>query len=126
MQTKEQLVKHVRDWVKLDNEIRVLQKEMTQRKKEKKNISVSLIDTMKQNEIDCFDINDGQIYYHKKSVKKPITKTVLMNTLSKYFDGDILKANELNNFISENREEEVKETIMRKISKKDKAETPVT
>ena len=126
MQTKEQLVKHVRDWVKLDNEIRVLQKEMTQRKKEKKIISVSLIDTMKQNEIDCFDINDGQIYYHKKSVKKPITKTVLMNTLSKYFDGDILKANELNNFISENREEEVKETIMRKISKKDKAETPVT
>jgi hypothetical protein len=70
---------------------------------------------MKNNEIDCFDINDGQICYTRKNVKKPLTKKMLMDTLSKYFKGDILKASELNDYIIENREETVKETIVRKI-----------
>jgi len=37
--------------------------------------------------------------------------------LSKYFKGDTLKASELNEFIIDNREEVVKETISRKITK---------
>ena len=32
---------------------------------------------MKNNEIDCIDIKDGQLYLHKKL--KPITKKVLLN-----------------------------------------------
>jgi Family of unknown function (DUF5760) len=47
--------------------------------------------------------------------KKPLTKKMLMDTLSKYFKGDILKASELNDYIIENREETVKESIVRKI-----------
>jgi len=115
--TKEQLINTIKEWVKLDNEIRHLQKEQAKRKNDKKGISTVLMDIMKKNEIDCFDINDGQICYTKKNVKKPITKRVLMETLSKYFDGDLLKATELNNFIIENREEEVKESIVRKTFK---------
>lgn len=117
MDTKETLIKTVKEWVKLDNEIRTLQKEQLQRKTEKKNISKTLIEIMRNNEIDCFDINDGQICYNKKSVKKPITKKVLMDTLAKYFKGDLLKASQLNDFIIENREEVIKETIVRKIDK---------
>ena len=115
METKEQLVKTIREWVKIDNEIKFLQKQILERKNNKKEISEILIDTMKQNEIDCFDINDGQICYSKKTIKKPITKKILMETLSKYFDGDLIKASQLNEFIIESREEEVKETIVRKI-----------
>jgi hypothetical protein len=37
--------------------------------------------------------------------------------LSKYYKGDILKATELNEFILDNREEVIKETLVRKISK---------
>lgn len=117
METKEQLVKTIKEWVKIDNDIRKLQQEIAKRKNEKKSISNNLMNIMKQNEIDCFDINDGQIYYSKKNIKKPITKKVLMNTLSKFYKGDINKATELNNFIIENREEVVKETIERKIKK---------
>lgn len=115
--TKEQLVKTIKEWVKLDNEIRTLQKEQSKRKNEKKEISTTLMDIMKQNSVDCFDLNDGQICYMKKNVKKPITKKMLMETLSNYFDGDLLKASELNNYIIENRIEEVKESITRKINK---------
>jgi hypothetical protein len=116
METKEQLVKSIKDWVKIDNEIRSLQKEIINRKTEKKHISSDLMTVMKKNEIDCFDINGGQIYYSKKNVKKPITKKVLMNTLSKFYKGDIERANILNEFIQENREEVIKETIERKIT----------
>lgn len=117
MDTKDTLIKTVKEWVKLDNEIRTLQKEQLQRKTEKKTLSNTLIEIMRNNEIDCFDINDGQICYNKKNVKKPITKKVLMDTLAKYFKGDLLKASQLNDFIIENREEVIKETIVRKIDK---------
>jgi hypothetical protein len=116
METKQQLIDTIKKWVKIDNEIRLLQKEKNNRKKEKKNISNELITVMKNNEIDCFDINDGQIIYSKKSVKKPITQKVLLNLLSTYYNGDVLKASELNDFIMENREETIQEKIVRKIN----------
>lgn len=116
METKQQLVDTIKKWVKIDNEIRLLQKEQNARKKEKKNISNDLITVMKNNEIDCFDINDGQIIYSKKSVKKPITQKILLNLLSNYYNGDVLKASELNDYIMENREETVQEKIVRKIN----------
>jgi len=117
--TKEQLVKTIKEWVKLDNEIRVIKKEEKQRKDEKKKMSENLIKIMRENEIDCFDIKDGQICYSKKSIKKPITKKVLIDILSKYYNGDLLKASEVNEFILENREETTKETIVRKMAKDD-------
>jgi len=122
MESKEELVKAIREWVKIDNEIRILQKEQIQRKKDKKKISVNLMEVMKKNEIDCFDINDGQIMYSKKNVKKPITQKKMTEILSKFFNGDSVKAAEVNNYILENREETVKETILRKINKTDKDE----
>ena len=117
METKEQLIKTIKEWVKLDNDIRKLQKEASQRKNEKAKISASLMEIMKKNEIDCFDINNGQICYNKKNIKKPITKKVLLDILSKYYKGDLLKASEVNNFILDNREETVKETIVLKTIK---------
>jgi 5'-3' exonuclease len=119
-ETKEQLVNIIKEWVKLDNEIRQLQSEMLSRKKEKAKMSTQLIDVMKQNEIDCFDLKDGQLLYTKKNVKKPITKKVLLNILSKYYKGDYMKACEVNDFILNNREEVVHETVVHKIDKPDK------
>jgi hypothetical protein len=117
METKEQLITSIKEWVKIDNEIRALQKEQNQRKNEKKRISKTLIEVMKNNEIDCFDIKDGQITYSKKTIQKPINKKILLTILSKFYDGDTLKAGETNDYIMNNREHTVKETICRKINK---------
>jgi len=119
METKEQLIKTIKDWVKLDNDIRKIQKELNTRKLEKKKLSNNLIETMKKNEIDCFDINNGQICYNKKNIKKPITKKILMNILSKFYKGDLIKAGEINNFILDNREETIIETVVLKSSKQE-------
>ena len=117
METKEHLIKTIKEWVRLDNDIRKLKKEEKQRNDEKKKVSNTLMEIMKKNEIDEFDINDGKICYTKKSIKKPITKKLLLDVLSKYYKGDTLKASELNEFIIDNREEIVKETISRKVTK---------
>jgi hypothetical protein len=117
METKEQLIQNIKDWVKIDNEIRLLNIELSKRKIEKKKISDVLIQTMKTNEIDVFDINNGKIIYSKKTVKKPITKKVLLDILSKYYDGNIDEAEQVNNFILDNREIVTKESIVRKIDK---------
>jgi len=116
METKDQLIKTIKEWVKNDNEIRELQRQQNIRKIEKKKISANLIDIMRKNEIDCFDLNDGQIMYNKKNIKKPITKKTLYDILAKYYDGDMSKAEDMQHFILDNREEVVKESIVRKIN----------
>ncbi len=117
METKQQLIISIREWVKIDNEIRKLRSEENIRKKEQKRISTQLIEVMRKNEIDEFELNDGKIMYTKKNVKKPITKQKLLELLQKFHDGDIQKANDINNFILSNREEKEVENIVRKMNK---------
>lgn len=117
MDTKEQLIQIIKQWVKYDNDIRLLKKEVNLKTKEKLEINEQLMKIMRNNEIDCFDIKDGQICYKKKNVKKPITKKYLMDVLLKYHDYDLSKASDVSNFIDDNREEVVKEVIERKIKK---------
>lgn len=117
MSTKETLIKTIKEWVKLDNEIRSLKREQTSRNNDKKELSNILMNIMKSNEIDCVDIKDGQLCYTQQNVKKPITKKNLLTILSKYYKGDVESANEVTEFISNNREEVVKETITRKMNK---------
>ena len=117
MENKQQLIDSIKDWVKLDNEIRKLQSEISSRKNEKKNVSTKLMQTMNANNIDCFDIKDGQLCYTKRNVKKPITKKGLFDILTKYYNGDLMQATQVNEYIIENREEVVKETLVRKMAK---------
>jgi hypothetical protein len=116
METKEQLINAIKEWVKLDNEIKALQLELKTRKEKQKKVSDVLMETMKKENIDGVDLNNGkeQLCYSRRTIKKPITKPVLLNILSKYYKGDSEKASEVNTFILENREEETKETIILK------------
>jgi hypothetical protein len=115
---KAELIQIIKDWITTDNEIRELNKQAKQRKDKLNKISQNLMNTMKENEIDEFNVNDGKIMYAKTSVKKPITKKNLLSILSKYYKGDTSQATDVNNFILDNREEVVKETIKRTIVKK--------
>lgn len=110
---KAELVQLIRDWISSDTEIRAMNKELRAKKDKLKKISDNLMKTMKENEIDEFDIKGGKLMYTKTKVKKPITKKNLATILSKFYNGDISQALEMNNFIMNNREEVVKETLKR-------------
>jgi len=112
---KEELVLLVRKWITLDNEIKTLQKEQKKRRETKKEVSIQLMEFMKEHDVDTFDLKDGNLRYKKQNVKKPITAKALNNILNEFFEGDGEKALELNTFIMDKREKYVRETIERKI-----------
>ena len=116
METLEQLKHTVREWVRLDNEMRALNNELATRRNDKKIISKILIDVMRENKLDQFDLKDGQLMYVKKNKKKPITQSQLLTLLSTYYKEDVSKAEEMHNFLLDNREEVVEEKITRKIN----------
>ena len=101
----------------MDNEIRRHQQLVKEMKAKQKNVSQQLMMTMKQNEIECFDINNGSLVYKKNKVKKPINKNTLYSILNNYFKGDTEHVEELGKFIMDNRQEVIKESIQRKIDK---------
>jgi single-stranded DNA-specific DHH superfamily exonuclease len=117
MDTKEQLVNNIKEWIKLDNEILQLKNEMKERNQKKKKLTEDLVNVMKSNTIDCFDINGGAIVYKKSKVKKPLSGKTLLSALQNYYKEQPQVAEELTKHILESREEHVKETIKRKIDK---------
>ena len=110
---KAEIIESIKEWIRIDNEIRNLNKEVRDRKTQQTNRSKRLMTTMKDNNIDEFNVKEGKLVYSKKQVKKPITKKYLTDVLMKYYDGDAEQATELNSFIDENREATTKETIRR-------------
>jgi hypothetical protein len=119
LNTKEELVSNIKEWIKMDNEIAKLKAEIKDRTNKKKTITQSLVNVMKLNAIDCFDINDGALIYKKTTVKKPLNSKTLLSALQKYYTSDPTKAEELTKHLMENREEKVKETIKRRVDKKE-------
>ena len=110
MTDKRELVENVKKWIDIDNDIKELQK-----RKEKKLYTQSLVDIMKTNDIDCFDMKSGKLIYTKKTVKAPLSKKHLFESLTKYFQNNKELCDELGQFILETRKEKIKENIRRKV-----------
>lgn len=115
--TKEQLVNNIKEWIKMDNEITQLKSEIKERNNKKKLLTESLVSVMKTNSIDCFDINDGALVYKKNKIKKPINGKTLLTALQNYYKNDVKIAEEITKHVMDSREEQIRETIKRKIEK---------
>ena len=119
MATKEELVQSIKDWMRIENEMKALQKELKGRRVEKKRLADDLVSIMKQNEIDCFDLSGGKLMYTKTKVKTALSKKHLIECLEKYFaqDADI-KPDEVCEFILDSRPVKENEGIRHKPNKK--------
>ncbi len=115
---KEKLGQNIKGWLQADKEIKLLQKELNERKKRKNNYTTALVDIMKTNEIDCVDINEGKILFTQSNVKKAINKQHLVECLSTYFEKNPnIPTEEIVKYILENRPINVKEGIRHKLPK---------
>lgn len=111
------LVQTIKQWLDLEDKISQMSKELRDMRKKKKELNMSLMGVMKENEIDCFDCNNGQIMYTRNNVKKSINKKYLHDILGKYFqDESSDEAIKLCSYILENRDVQVRENI--KLKKK--------
>ena len=117
--SNEQLLDNVKSWLSLDNEIRSLQKQIKQKRKDKKSITDNLVVIMKDNDIDQFNIPDGELVYTKTKTKAPLSKKHLLASISTFFknSNDPRLVQELSSYIMNSRQEKEKENIKRKIKK---------
>lgn len=118
METKEQLVNNIKEWIQIDNEINKLKQDIKVKNNKKKELTSNLVQVMKTNEIDCFDINGGSLVYKTSKIKKPINGKTLLSALKNYYKSEPAIAEELAKHVMDSREEQTKETIRRKIDKK--------
>jgi len=114
METKDQLIDHLKNWVNVDKDIKALQKQLKEKRNELKDLNVGLISVMKEHEIDCFDTSDSKIVYSKSVRKGPLNKKHLERALSNYFQS-FDKAKEACEYILESREQKEVEKVTRKV-----------
>ena len=117
LETKEELIQKIKEWLKIDNDIIRLNKDLKELKKKQKLLTNTLVNVMKTNQLECVDINGGKILYKKSISKKPINSKMLLNTLKTFFSTNPSTADEVTEYILNNREIIIKETIKRKIDK---------
>jgi hypothetical protein len=120
METKEELVKSIKEWITTENKIKELRGKIKEYNTLKKTLSERLINTMKNNEIDCFDITGGSILYKQNKVKKPINGKTLLLALEQYYKdkkSDPSVAKDITQFVLDSRQETVKDVIKHRIDK---------
>ena len=114
---KEELVSNIKQWITLDEEIKNLQRQIKEKRNEKKENTETLVRIMRDNEIGEINTSTGKLIYTTRKTKKSISKKYLTSILGKFFEEDAVKAKELSQYILNNREEVVRENIRRKIKK---------
>ena len=114
---KDELILNIKEWIKMDNEISKLKSEVKEKTNKKTELTESLLNVMKSNSIDCFDINGGSLVYKQKKTRKTISGKFLLSQLEEYYKEQPELAKEITKKVLDNRIEVVKNEIKRKINK---------
>lgn len=115
--TKDELILNIKEWIKIDAEISKLKAEVKSKTNKKKEITEALVGVMKNNSIDCFDINGGALVYKQRKTKKTISGKFLLQQLENYYKDNPELAKEITKQVLDNRIEVVKDELKRKIDK---------
>lgn len=115
METKEQLIQKVKEWIFFEQQIKEHRKQIKEIQNKQKMVSSDLIQVMKENEIGSLDTQNCKILYTQHKSKTTINKKYLEQILHKYFQSEA-KAIEMTEFILENREIKIKDGLRSKIT----------
>lgn len=117
LKTKEELIFNIREWIKIETEIKTISKSLKEKREKMKELTNNLVNTMKANSIECFDINGGALVYKQKKSKKPISGKFLLTQLEEYFKDNQDLAKEIHKKVWDNRVIVCKEEIKREKDK---------
>jgi len=108
---KEELGEVIKNWLKMETEITRCKRELKEKTQQKKEVSVLLMNIMKSNHVDCFDVKNGSLVFKKSTIKKPLSGKMLVQILKDYFHDSPAMAENVVKHIMENREEQTRETL---------------
>ena len=114
---REKMQKEVKLYIEVDDKIRALNKAAKDYRKQKDDLSKSILETMKQFEINDMKIKSGKLVYNERVSKKPLNKKNLLSGLTTYFKEDVERAKDCSEFVMDKREEVSKVTLKRSINK---------
>jgi hypothetical protein len=109
----QELMNNVRDWLLEDNEIMQLDAELKEKKKKRKIFANLIIKTMEESLVDSLNIKGGKINYKKKEIKKQLNNNHLLYLLQEYFKNTPEEANNLYDYLQNNKEIKVEEKLTR-------------
>ena len=116
---KQHFKSSVVSWLSIDEKIAVLQGQIKElRDKKKKEIEPEIMDFMKTYNISDLNTQNGRLKYSEKNVKKGLNKKSIMENLILYYNNNEDKAEEVTNFIYDNREEKTTQKITKLKAKK--------
>ena len=110
---KEELESIVKEWLSIDDEISKINIALKERKKKKQELTNFIMDFMKGHEIPFFNINNGKLIITESKQKKPLNKDTMLKLTTTFFNNSIEDANNLINFLNQNRESYVKNKLRR-------------
>jgi len=110
---KAALVATIKDWLKADEGIAQLRKEIKVKTALRKEHNLKLIELMRSQNLDEIDLSDGKIIRQTKKVKAPINKKHLLTCLSTYYKSD-QQAKDVSDYILNNRAEKTNDVIIKR------------
>ena len=113
MDSKEAIKKHIESWISLDKTISNLTTTLKEKKQEKKAITNYLIDIMKNNNIDEFDVGSNKFIYSVRKTKQGISKKFLLENLERILNNTD-EAEKITDLLLEARQEKYTDDLKKK------------
>ena len=113
---KDELKNNVKQYLEIDDQIKALNKALTERRKQKTKLAEDILGTMKKFEIDNMNTKNGRLVYSVSKNTPSLNKKNLLSGLNIYFN-DMDKASEASTIVLKNRPTVEKVKLKRIVSK---------
>lgn len=120
MSTEGELVAMVQEWMELEKENKDLQAALRAVRAKQKAAAASLIDVMREHNIDCLDVKSGRISHKTSKCRGSVSKKHLLNAIATFFSEaeDPSISSKLTQHIMATRDVKMRDQISLRTSKK--------
>lgn len=123
---KNQLVQTIKEYLDIENELKIIRKEKDLRTKKQKKIAEQMVVVMKAYNVNCFDTKNGRICFISKTQQKSFTPKKILSLIQLYQKENPDRMNDeqsthFSEFFQSHIETVEKETIVYKTKEKETA-----
>jgi hypothetical protein len=93
----------IKEWMSTEDELRSLSAAIREKRKRAKTVKNMITEIMRGNKIGQLKFSAGAVVRQTKSIKAPLTKKLLVESLTEFFKGDADMAGKCAVFIDEHR-----------------------